>query len=78
MTDRTQEVIDLYKKCGVCWDERWQDYKFCVDENNYIISGGNSLGARTDNSGSIFPEHIDHENLEIKKIRKRLEFLNKL
>ena len=77
-TDRTQEVIELYEKCSIEWIYGFNEYYFYFDDNNtFVLSlDWDSLYICLD--GKCCEECIDQNHPEIIKIRKRLQFLNKL
>ena len=90
MIDLTQEVLDLYKNSAIAWD-KYHGYYFCNEKSIYLIctweylypaSGivKNKVILKTEEeyTSRWIENKIDQNHPEIVKIKKRLEFLNKL
>ena len=81
MTDRTQKVLEIYRNSVVMHTE-FTGYCFHNNENNYsIYINFLELVATQDfcRAGEVISSYwINQDHPEIVKIRKRLDFLNKL
>ena len=91
MGDRTEELINLYQNSEIEWSDGLvglYKYRFRNKKNNmYITQTMNTEiyvyfyeidGVCPLKRTPIYPRMVDQNHPEIKKIRKRLEFLNKL
>ena len=81
MTDRTQEVLDLYEDSFIRWEDRFNWYCFYNEYKNFSIYNilfGLLVYNLTEDNIHIDHSELNHYHPEIIKIRKRLEFLNKL
>ena len=78
MTDLTQKAIELYEKCSIEWLPRSNEYYFYFDADNilYLSLFWDFLHIYLE--GKCCEEYIDQDHPEIIKIKKRLQFLNKL
>ena len=81
--DYTQVVLDIYEGSTIWWVDSHKLYRFCNTKYQCFIflsfnTGEIGIGSLQKNTKVLPSSRVDQNHPEVVKIRKRLQFLNKL